>query len=120
MTLLRFIVNAASCERLRNLDVTVARYVDGRRFAQFKLCAHFLDVRRLLFHGCGESFNSRLEKSPSGRTSCTPSSRSLYIVTAASAHAARLLQERSFADVFILEVGIDARSEQIDPRVPTY
>jgi rhodanese-related sulfurtransferase len=44
----------------------------------------------------------------------------LCIVTAGSAQAARLLQERGFADVFILEVGIDARSEQIDPRVPTY
>ena len=26
-----------------------------RRFARFKLCAHFLDLRCLLFHGCDET-----------------------------------------------------------------
>jgi hypothetical protein len=28
-----------------------------RRFARFKLCAHLLDLRCLLFHSCGESFD---------------------------------------------------------------
>jgi adenylyltransferase/sulfurtransferase len=37
-----------------------------------------------------------------------------------SAQAARLLQERGFANVYNLEGGIDAWSDQIDPNVPKY
>lgn len=37
-----------------------------------------------------------------------------------SAQAVRLLQERGFANVFNLEGGIDAWSDQIDPNVPKY
>jgi len=42
-----------------------------RRFARFNLCAHLLDLRGLLFHGCSERLNfllllcnSRLEVFP--------------------------------------------------------
>src|SRR6266513_2902165 len=37
-----------------------------------------------------------------------------------SAQAARLLQQRGFANVYNLEGGIDAWSDQIDPNVPKY
>jgi adenylyltransferase/sulfurtransferase len=37
-----------------------------------------------------------------------------------SAQAARLLQQRGFANVYNLEGGIDAWSDQIDPSVPKY
>ena len=37
-----------------------------------------------------------------------------------SAEAARLLQQRGFANVYNLEGGIDAWSDQIDPNVPKY
>jgi sulfur-carrier protein adenylyltransferase/sulfurtransferase len=37
-----------------------------------------------------------------------------------SAQAVRLLQQRDFADVYNLEGGIDAWSDQIDPSVPKY
>jgi sulfur-carrier protein adenylyltransferase/sulfurtransferase len=37
-----------------------------------------------------------------------------------SAQAVRLLQERGFANVYNLEGGIDAWSDQIDPNVPKY
>jgi molybdopterin/thiamine biosynthesis adenylyltransferase/rhodanese-related sulfurtransferase len=37
-----------------------------------------------------------------------------------SAQAARLLQERGFGNVYNLEGGIDAWSDQIDPNVPKY
>jgi molybdopterin/thiamine biosynthesis adenylyltransferase/rhodanese-related sulfurtransferase len=37
-----------------------------------------------------------------------------------SAQAVRLLQQRGFSDVYNLEGGIDAWSEQIDPSVPKY
>src|SRR5215470_16689938 len=37
-----------------------------------------------------------------------------------SAEAARLLQQRGFANVYNLEGGIDAWSDQIDPNVPRY
>jgi adenylyltransferase/sulfurtransferase len=37
-----------------------------------------------------------------------------------SAEAVRLLQQRGFANVYNLEGGIDAWSDQIDPNVPKY
>jgi rhodanese-related sulfurtransferase len=37
-----------------------------------------------------------------------------------SAEAVRLLQKRGFANIFNLEGGIDAWSDQIDPSVPKY
>ena len=37
-----------------------------------------------------------------------------------SAHAVRLLQQRGFANVYNLEGGIDAWSDEIDPSVPKY
>jgi adenylyltransferase/sulfurtransferase len=37
-----------------------------------------------------------------------------------SAQAVRLLQQRGFSNVYNLEGGIDAWSEQIDPSVPKY
>jgi rhodanese-related sulfurtransferase len=37
-----------------------------------------------------------------------------------SAQAARLLQQRGFANVYNLQGGIDAWSDQIDPNVPKY
>ena len=37
-----------------------------------------------------------------------------------SAQATRLLQQRGFANVYNLEGGIDAWSDQIDPNVPKY
>jgi adenylyltransferase/sulfurtransferase len=37
-----------------------------------------------------------------------------------SARAVELLQERGFKNVFTLEGGIDAWSEEIDPNVPKY
>ena len=37
-----------------------------------------------------------------------------------SAQAARLLQQRGFGNVYNLEGGIDAWSDQIDPNVPKY
>jgi adenylyltransferase/sulfurtransferase len=37
-----------------------------------------------------------------------------------SAQAARLLQQRGFGNVYNLEGGIDAWSDQIDPSVPKY
>src|SRR2546430_375204 len=37
-----------------------------------------------------------------------------------SAHAVRLLQQRGFSNVYNLEGGIDAWSDQIDPSVPKY
>jgi hypothetical protein len=39
------------------LLVTVRRHLRGAS-AHFKLCADFLDLRCLLFHTCGESFQS--------------------------------------------------------------
>jgi len=37
-----------------------------------------------------------------------------------SAQATRLLQQRGFTNVYNLEGGIDAWSDQIDPNVPKY
>jgi len=37
-----------------------------------------------------------------------------------SAQAVRLLQQRGFSNVYNLEGGIDAWSDQIDPSVPKY
>ena len=37
-----------------------------------------------------------------------------------SAQAVRLLQQRGFANVYNLEGGIDAWSDQVDPNVPKY